>query len=228
MRERSGGVGVDAAWSPSRRTWCRTTWVGCVTAGSCRCAAAQRTAATATTRSISFAAKSSCKQRVARSTPDCGSFRQGPCLEGPRADRVGGNASCSCARETARARRSQRRSSNTCQRGAISGGQRRQQPQTIARQRGARDEEARYRHQREPHQAPGRVRRATFRRRDHPVRPGPGSLSRVPVPSAPRALEHRRPRARRSDQPRFVSRVRAHGDRARNAPRIPSASPERT
>ena len=67
------------------------------------------------------------------------------------------------------------------------------------------DAEARHRHQRQPNQAPRRVRRAALRRRDHAVRPGPRGLSRVPVASAARALEHPRPRARGRDRtaPRY-------------------------
>ena len=81
-----------------------------------------------------------------------------------------------------------------------------------------------HRHQREPHQAPRRVRRATLRHRDHAVRPRPRGVPGVPVAPAPRALEHPRPGARGRDRPRHLARVRTHGDRARDAHRVPARS----
>ena len=51
-------------------------------------------------------------------------------------------------------------------------------PKPLHPERGARHEAARDRHQREPHQAPRRVRVATLRHGDHAVRPRPRGLSR--------------------------------------------------
>ena len=66
------------------------------------------------------------------------------------------------------------------------------------------------RHQRQPHQAPRRVPIAALRSRRHAVRQGPRGVSGLPVRTAPRALEHRRPRARRLDEPRVLSGVPTH------------------
>ena len=80
------------------------------------------------------------------------------------------------------------------------------------------------RHQREPHQAPRRVRLPALRHGDHPVRPGSRGLPGVPVRTRARPLERSRPGARGSDQPCVVPGVRAHRRRTRDAHRLPAPS----
>ena len=70
--------------------------------------------------------------------------------------------------------------------------------------------QARDRHQREPHQARRRVRRAALRRRDHAVRSGPRGVPGVPVAPGPRALEHPGSRARGAERSGHPAGVRAH------------------
>ena len=112
-----------------------------------------------------------------------------------RDGRAAGRVCCSSARETVHAPRSPQRSSNTF-RGSDRNRERGEPPEAAASERGTSHEAARHRHQCEPHQALRRARRAAFRPRDHAVRQGPGSLSRVPRTHASCTGASRIPRSR--------------------------------
>ena len=161
--------------------------------------------------SISRGAGSSSRPRAARCIPGCW-LVAGATADAPRRRMpgVGGRGSCSCAPGTAHGRRSPRRCSRRCRKGPSTPQSAGSHPKPLHPNAVRVMKQARHRHQREPHQAPRRVRRAALRRRDHAVRPRPRGLSRVPVAPGPRALERPRSRARGAERPGHLARVRTH------------------
>ena len=104
------------------------------------------------------------------------------------------------------------------------GSQRGQPPQAPPSQRGAGHGGAGHRHRRQPDQAPAALRPQPVRSRHHPVRQGPGDLSRVPREPAGRALEHGRPGGRRRQRRRHLPRSNAPPTSWRCASSCSSAS----
>ena len=182
--------------------------------GWCRRVVVRRTAATATTRSTSPPAARRCRPQAVRCIPRCGSHRCPP--PRPRTGRLGrrrrvlflctGNSARSQIAEALLERMSA---------GAIEAASAGSHPKPLHPNAVRVLQQAWHRHQREPHQAPRRVRLPAVRHGDHAVRPRSRSLSRVPVPPRARALERSRPGARGSDQPCVVPGVRTHRRRAR-------------
>ena len=82
------------------------------------------------------------------------------------------------------------------------GRQRGQPSEATASQRHPRPSCVRDRHQRAPHQAHRRAPLPAVRHGDHPVRPRPGGLPGLPVPTRARPLERARPSPRGCDRPR--------------------------
>ena len=218
--ERPGRAGVDACWSTSRRAWCRTTCVSSATVGCVRTSqfgGRPRQLLRHRPRRLPEALQSAGGAlhpalRLAPAAPGASTTRRSR-----RRPRVlflcTGNSARSQIAEALLERMSA---------GAIEAASAGSHPKPLHPNAVRVLREAWHRHQREPHQAPRRVRSPAVRHGHHAVRPGPRGLPRVPVPPRARALEHPRPRARGSDRPCLVPGVRAHRSRARDPHQLPA------
>ena len=159
--------------------------------------AARPTDGTATTPSISPGAGSSSKPPAVRCIPGCRSplsHRRATPWQGRPASEAAGLV---LVHREQRAVTDRRSAARVDVGGSGRRRVRRESSEAAASQRSPGHEEARDRHQREPHQACRRVRRAALRRRDHAVRSGQGGVPGVPVaPGASCTGASRIPRSR--------------------------------